>query len=369
MSTNDSKLFSSIKYFTTGFRDPTVETTFKQNGAIRSFYLTETTTHVICDDFDSNKSELEQAIEIYQTPIVNSEWIIACLKCNTLLPIEPFRSDDGNNSEHLFRSCIFANANLPNEDHNKIYALVTYYGGRWTTNLDDPNCTHIICASSLSTNSTDDETTTTTNHQNLDERLHQAYELQSEKIRLITPDWIIDCLNSNRLLEENEYHPDLLRDPNEPMDIDEDDLDDEQNISMNNNQSTDEHTPTKTTTSTHRSQLITKNFFNQSDQTTPPPSAEPVSGINDGSNPPDSSVRRNLFFRINTIDIVLFSRIHHKQNLFHPNDLVLEQLQQHHDNVIQKQIPQQIQIYIQIKMVIHQHLKMLIFQLYQLKKS
>ncbi|CAF4004665.1 unnamed protein product, partial [Rotaria sp. Silwood1] len=112
-----------------------------------------------------------------------------------------------------------------------------------------------------------------------------AYEIQSEKIHLITPDWIIDCLNTNRLLDEADYHPDLLRDPNEPMDVDDEELDDEHH----NNQSTDEHTPTKTITSAHRSQLITKNFFNQSDQTTPPPSAEPVSGIHDGSNPPDSS--------------------------------------------------------------------------------
>jgi len=281
MSTNDLKLFSSIKYFTTGFHDSSLEPTLKQNGAIRSFYLTETTTHVICDDFDSNKSELEQAIEIYQTPIVNSNWIIACLKSNTLLPIDPFRSD---NTEHLFRSCTFANANLTNEDHNKIYALVTYYGGRWITNLDDPDCTHIICASALSINNTEDA--------KQDERLQLAYEIQSEKIHLITPDWIVDCLNANRRLEEVDYHPDLLKDPNEPMDIDEEELDDEQNI---NNQSIDEHTPTKTTTGTHRSQLITKNFFNQSDQTTPPPSAEPVPGVNDGSNAPDSSVRIQVF--------------------------------------------------------------------------
>ena len=140
MSTNDSKLFSSVKYFTTGFCDPAVEREFKQNGATRSFYLTEKTTHVICDDFESNKCELEQAIEIYQTPIVTSNWITACLKSNTLLPIDSYRSADNtvdkDNSKHLFRKCTFANANLINEDHNKIYALATYYGGRWIANLD-----------------------------------------------------------------------------------------------------------------------------------------------------------------------------------------------------------------------------------------
>ena len=291
MSTNDSKLFSSIKYFAADFPDSSLEATFKQNGAIRSFYLTETTTHVICDDFDSNKSELEQAIEIYQTPIVKSQWISACLKCNSLLPIEPYL-----NTVHLFRSCTFTNANLSNEDHQKLYALVTYYGGHWVANLDDSTCTHVICASALPNNNpTEDETTN--EHANIDERLQRAYEIQSEKTHLITPDWIVDCINNNRLLDEIDYHPDLLRDPNDPMDIDEDELDDEQNTSLNN-QSTDEQTPTKISSTSHRSQLISKNFFNQSDPTTPPPpsSTEPTSAGNDSSNPPDSAVRYRSSF-------------------------------------------------------------------------
>src|SRR5690348_12956365 len=156
MSTNDSKLFSSIKYYTTGFHDQAIETEFKKNGATRLFYLTEKTTHVICDDFASNKDELEQAIEIYQTPIVTSDWITACLKSNSLLPIDSYRSAENNNNNNnnsnnedtkkrLFHSCTFANANLLNDDHNKIYALATYYGGRWIANLDSFVCTHIIC--------------------------------------------------------------------------------------------------------------------------------------------------------------------------------------------------------------------------------
>jgi hypothetical protein len=236
---------------------------------------------------------LEQAIEIFQTPIVHSAWITACVKCNTLLPIDPFRNDDRHRAKHIFRACTFANANLSSEDHNKIYALVTYYGGRWTTELNDSKCTHIICASAL-TKTQSEENADTAEQSNSNERLQQAYELQSDKVHLVTPDWILDCLNAHRLLEETEYHPDLLRDPNDPMDVDEDDLDDEQNNENLLNQSTEEHTPTKLTTSAHRSQLITANFFNQADQTTPPPSAEPAQGMNDSSNAPDPSVRSNL---------------------------------------------------------------------------
>lgn len=161
MSSDNSKLFSSIKYYTTGFRDSSIESQFKQNGATRLFYLTEKTTHVICDDFASHKDELEQDIEIYQIPIVTSDWIVACLKANILLPIDSYLSsentinqdkeqDQGQDStRQLFQSCTFANANLSVNDHNKIYAMVTYYGGRWLANLDSLICTHIICASAL----------------------------------------------------------------------------------------------------------------------------------------------------------------------------------------------------------------------------
>jgi PAX-interacting protein 1 len=225
MSTNNSKLFSSIKYFTTGFRDPAIETEFKQNGATRLFYLTEKTTHVICDDFTTNKDELEQAIEIYQTPIVTSDWITACLKSNTLLPIDSYRSAENDNknedtNKRLFHSCTFANANLINEDHNKIYALATYYGGRWIANLDSFVCTHIICASALP--KTDKFGDANNNHEHVDERLQDAYEIQCDKVHLITPDWILDCINAKHLCDEGNYHPDLLKNLDESMEVDDD---------------------------------------------------------------------------------------------------------------------------------------------------
>jgi PAX-interacting protein 1 len=234
MSTNESKLFSFVKYFTTGFRDSTIERQFKQHGATRLFYLTEKTTHVICDDFQSNKDELEQAIEIYQTPIITSDWIEACLKVNTLLPYDSYRSLQGNqpvdiDNKHeenndsvydrrLFQSCTFANANLINDDHKKVYALVTYYGGRWIANLDSLICTHIICASALPEKSKIDDANN--NREHVDERLQDAYEIQSDRLHLVTPDWILDCLKEHQLLNETEYHPDLLQNFNELMDTD-----------------------------------------------------------------------------------------------------------------------------------------------------
>jgi len=240
MSTNDSKLFSSIKYFTTGFRDSAIETEFKHNGATRLFYLTEKTTHVICDDFSSNKDELEQAIEIYQTPIVTSDWITACLKSNELLPIDSYRSADNitdeDNNKRLFQSYTFANANLINEDHDKIYALATYYGGRWIANLDSFVCTHVICASALPKK--DKIGDANNNHENIDERLQDAYEIQSDKVHLITPDWILDCINANHIFDEANYHPDLLTNSNESMDVDEDD----NNMDI---ESTEKHTTKK----------------------------------------------------------------------------------------------------------------------------
>ena len=227
-TSENRKLFSSVKYFTTGFRESNLESQFKQHGATRLFYLTEKTTHVICDDFTSNKSELEQAIEIYQTPIVTSAWIRACLESNQLLPVDSYNSADHvnedkeqaeeDNSKQLFQSCTFVNANLLDEDHNRIYALVTYYGGRWIANLDSFVCTHVICASALSKK--DRSGDANNNHENVDERLQDAYEIQSNKVRLITPDWILDCIQAENLLDETNYHPDLLDQCEDSMEID-----------------------------------------------------------------------------------------------------------------------------------------------------
>lgn len=231
MSTNNAKLFSSIKYYTTGFRDSSVETQFKHNGATRLFYLTEKTTHVICDDFASHKDELEQDIEIYQIPIITSDWITACLKSNSLLPIVSYLSSEKTTSQEeeevdedhikrLFQSCTFANANLPDNDHNKIYALATYYGGRWMANLDSFICTHIICASALPKNRKAGDANN--NQKSVDERLQDAYEIQSDKIHLITPDWILDCIQNNQLIDESNYHPDLLENLDDSMETDDD---------------------------------------------------------------------------------------------------------------------------------------------------
>ena len=227
-TTNESKLFSSVKYFTTGFRDRALETQFKQNGATRLFYLTEKTTHVICDDFENNKDELEQAIEIYQTPIVTSEWIRACLKSNTLVPTESYRSAEETTPEpprdqtrRLFQSCTFANANVINEDHPRLYALATYYGGRWIANLDSFICTHVICASPLPDRNKRDDANN--NHEHTDERLQDAYEIQSERVHLVTPDWIIDSIMANLLLKESDYHPDRLKESDQAMEVDDDD--------------------------------------------------------------------------------------------------------------------------------------------------
>lgn len=229
MSSDNSKLFSSIKYYTTGFRDSSIESQFKQNGATRLFYLTEKTTHVICDDFANHKDELEQDIEIYQIPIVTSDWILASLKADTLLPIDSYLSSkqtthqekEQDNTRQLFQSCTFANANLTLNDHNKLYAMVTYYGGRWLANLDSLICTHVICASALPKNRKSGDANN--NLEDGDERLQDAYDIQSDKVHLITPNWIIDCIQNNDLIDESNYHPDLLDNVDDSMDTDDDD--------------------------------------------------------------------------------------------------------------------------------------------------
>lgn len=78
---------------------------------------------------------------------------------------------------------------LTKDDRKRIWSMVTYYGGRFQTTLN-ANCTHLITTS-----------------------IHGAkYEwaCQTGLVKIVTPDWIIDCIQQNILCPEVRYDPKLL---------------------------------------------------------------------------------------------------------------------------------------------------------------
>ena len=71
-----------------------------------------------------------------------------------------------------------------------LWAMVTFYGGEFQLELDS-KCTHLISIKPEGA------------------KYMKALET-NDKIKIVTPDWIIDSVKSKTLCDEDLYHPRLL---------------------------------------------------------------------------------------------------------------------------------------------------------------
>lgn len=78
-------LFANVRYHILNSKVADVESQLDANGAYKEPYLGSFVTHVVCDDPDAS-SDYSEAKEVFELPIVNSEWVFMCIKTNSLLP-------------------------------------------------------------------------------------------------------------------------------------------------------------------------------------------------------------------------------------------------------------------------------------------
>ena len=77
--------------------------------------------------------------------------------------------------------------------------MLNYYGGQ-TLNEMTENCTHVFASE-------------------YDSQAAQLENIESKKFKLITPDWLIDCIEQNKLIDELPYNPKFLKNNPENKDI------------------------------------------------------------------------------------------------------------------------------------------------------
>lgn len=118
---------------------------------------------------------------------VHATWVKSCVSLNKLVSTKPYK----RYKNKLFASLVFCIAQVSKKDLNALWSLITFYGGKVKLNLDS-KCTHLICGAPKGA------------------RYTTAMSLNSEKLSVITPDWIIDSINVNSLCSTSVYHPRLL---------------------------------------------------------------------------------------------------------------------------------------------------------------
>lgn len=144
-------------------------------------------THLLCGpDFDDK--DTAEATEIFDIPSVTGEWVKASIKLGHLACPKTYHPLPSG----LFTSCVVAVAQLNANDRKKLYALVTFHGGRVERNFT-AQTTHLVCGIGAGHIYT------------------KAMEMKSNKFHIITPDWFYECLKAQDICDPKPYHPRLLK--------------------------------------------------------------------------------------------------------------------------------------------------------------
>lgn len=143
-------------------------------------------THLLCGtDFD--EKDIAEAIDIYDIPSVTEKWVIASAQLSRLACTKVYNPL----SNGLFVNTVAAIVQLNASDRKRMYAFITFHGGRVERNIT-PKTTHLICGAPNGS------------------IYRQAIDLKSDKLAIVTPDWFFECIKAEELLDTTAYHPRLL---------------------------------------------------------------------------------------------------------------------------------------------------------------
>jgi len=181
----EKKIFKDVKYFLVGENEK-LKLVLKESGAQREYYVTQLVNYIISDTCDI--PELEQANEL-NIPIVKSEWVHMSIKCDTVLPHQPY----SHVKNGLFTNLVFCPSQIPSTDRASLLAMIVYHHGKYKINLTS-GCTHLVSAKAVG-------------------RKYDFVRKSQLNIKIVTPEWVTNSILSNQLLPEEEYEPVAMTSP------------------------------------------------------------------------------------------------------------------------------------------------------------
>ncbi|KAL7667577.1 hypothetical protein ACOME3_010600 [Neoechinorhynchus agilis] len=188
---NSQDLFQNVRFCVLAPIDKSVQSCLLLHGAtFNGPFLNEQVTHVICDCPD--KERLLVASNLFKIPpVVTSDWVRWSLRCNTILPVAPFSISHGADQfKRIFGGLTFGFVTsrhqylgpIDLDDQLKLKCMIVYYGGRCSQDLYQ--CNYLISSGLL-------------------EPHHEI----SSKVRIVTPQFVIECINQRCLMEWTIYRP------------------------------------------------------------------------------------------------------------------------------------------------------------------
>uniref|UniRef100_A0A452FDD8 PAX-interacting protein 1 n=1 Tax=Capra hircus TaxID=9925 RepID=A0A452FDD8_CAPHI len=140
-------------------------------------------SHIISEDGDN--PEVGEAREVFDLPVVKPSWVILSVQCGALLPVNGFSPE----SCQIFFGITACLSQVSPEDRSALWAMLTFHGGGCQLNLNR-KCTHLV----------------------VPEPKGEKYEcaLRRAGIKIVTPDWVLDCVAEKTRKDEALYHPRLI---------------------------------------------------------------------------------------------------------------------------------------------------------------
>nr|XP_020756404.1 PAX-interacting protein 1 isoform X1 [Odocoileus virginianus texanus] len=140
-------------------------------------------SHIISEDGDN--PEVGEAREVFDLPVVKPSWVILSVQCGALLPVNGFSPE----SCRIFFGITACLSQVSPEDRSALWAMLTFHGGGCQLNLNK-KCTHLV----------------------VPEPKGEKYEcaLKRGSIKVVTPDWVLDCISEKTRKDEALYHPRLV---------------------------------------------------------------------------------------------------------------------------------------------------------------
>ena len=180
-----SRLFTVLRFYGVGVSQP-VTRALTQNGAEESRFMSDDVTHIIVGTHMHKDQHVSNLSELYsQAVVVDESWAISSIMLHNILNPTLFSPK----SMAFFEGLIVSFSGLWHEDRRKLWFVMSHFGALCLIFLDS-RCNLLISATNQS--------------------LKYTKSLKmSDRISIVTPDWVIACLTKGQLEPIEAYHPRL----------------------------------------------------------------------------------------------------------------------------------------------------------------
>nr|CDS26684.1 BRCT [Hymenolepis microstoma] len=183
-------VFSNVRYYVIDSEDNQLVDDLKFLGATSFPALTDSLKFAISDKGDS--AEVYEAEELIGLYVVTSSWVRKSIAMNAFLPFKPFHPK----FKKIFHGLNVVIAELPANDVLKLTAHLTIRGASCSGILDS-NTTHLILGRASGF-------------------LYERCKAHFPSVRMISPDWVVECLKGQELIDCENYNVELLVKPAPP---------------------------------------------------------------------------------------------------------------------------------------------------------